>query len=150
MRFHHSFTNWLPFHWLKYKQTTRYTYVIDDLSNAEMIFQNFRENIRREIRKAEKTLTVTTSEKIENFYKIYKESIDTGTRDEIYSQDLLRKIDETCNRNHCRKIFMAVDNDKNIHAALYLVWDAQSSYYLLRSEERRVGKECRSRWSPYH
>ena len=22
--------------------------------------------------------------------------------------------------------------------------------YKLRSEERRVGKECRSRWSPYH
>ena len=22
--------------------------------------------------------------------------------------------------------------------------------YLSRSEERRVGKECRSRWSPYH
>ena len=22
--------------------------------------------------------------------------------------------------------------------------------YTLRSEERRVGKECRSRWSPYH
>src|SRR3712207_5413114 len=24
------------------------------------------------------------------------------------------------------------------------------SAFLLRSEERRVGKECRSRWSPYH
>ena len=24
------------------------------------------------------------------------------------------------------------------------------SQYLTRSEERRVGKECRSRWSPYH
>src|SRR3712207_9311517 len=23
-------------------------------------------------------------------------------------------------------------------------------YCLMRSEERRVGKECRSRWSPYH
>ena len=23
-------------------------------------------------------------------------------------------------------------------------------YYATRSEERRVGKECRSRWSPYH
>ena len=22
--------------------------------------------------------------------------------------------------------------------------------WLMRSEERRVGKECRSRWSPYH
>jgi len=24
------------------------------------------------------------------------------------------------------------------------------SFYRRRSEERRVGKECRSRWSPYH
>ena len=23
-------------------------------------------------------------------------------------------------------------------------------FILMRSEERRVGKECRSRWSPYH
>ena len=23
-------------------------------------------------------------------------------------------------------------------------------YFIMRSEERRVGKECRSRWSPYH
>src|SRR2546430_13703499 len=26
----------------------------------------------------------------------------------------------------------------------------QASDLLMRSEERRVGKECRSRWSPYH
>ena len=25
-----------------------------------------------------------------------------------------------------------------------------ADFVLLRSEERRVGKECRSRWSPYH
>ena len=41
------------------------------------------------------------------------------------------------------------------------VWDVEGKEYydflsaysavnLLRSEERRVGKECRSRWSPYH
>src|SRR3712207_9174936 len=28
--------------------------------------------------------------------------------------------------------------------------DTQAVYEVLRSEERRVGKECRSRWSPYH
>src|SRR5689334_21657650 len=27
---------------------------------------------------------------------------------------------------------------------------AQPMYQQQRSEERRVGKECRSRWSPYH
>ena len=25
-----------------------------------------------------------------------------------------------------------------------------AAYFMDRSEERRVGKECRSRWSPYH
>src|SRR5256885_15398767 len=27
---------------------------------------------------------------------------------------------------------------------------SRQMHTLLRSEERRVGKECRSRWSPYH
>ena len=29
-------------------------------------------------------------------------------------------------------------------------FEADPNHRLLRSEERRVGKECRSRWSPYH
>src|SRR5260221_3053824 len=29
-------------------------------------------------------------------------------------------------------------------------WQVRDWVDLLRSEERRVGKECRSRWSPYH
>ena len=28
--------------------------------------------------------------------------------------------------------------------------EAKAAHERLRSEERRVGKECRSRWSPYH
>ena len=31
-----------------------------------------------------------------------------------------------------------------------VVLKEQLAMYHLRSEERRVGKECRSRWSPYH
>ena len=29
-------------------------------------------------------------------------------------------------------------------------WEREQLNKLSRSEERRVGKECRSRWSPYH
>ena len=29
-------------------------------------------------------------------------------------------------------------------------WKSPSVLLSVRSEERRVGKECRSRWSPYH
>src|SRR2546426_68313 len=31
-----------------------------------------------------------------------------------------------------------------------LWWLAADAWAIERSEERRVGKECRSRWSPYH
>ena len=34
--------------------------------------------------------------------------------------------------------------EDNVHAAMSMV------NINMRSEERRVGKECRSRWSPYH
>ena len=31
-----------------------------------------------------------------------------------------------------------------------MIWVNSEFYKTRRSEERRVGKECRSRWSPYH
>ena len=43
----------------------------------------------------------------------------------------------------------------NLRNSIYMIrkmfsYDAILSDKLTRSEERRVGKECRSRWSPYH
>src|ERR1035441_9924622 len=40
------------------------------------------------------------------------------------------------------------DEDKNNFSTPYLTVMIVS--FFIRSEERRVGKECRSRWSPYH
>ena len=39
-----------------------------------------------------------------------------------------------------------VTSNPSIFKAAFL----SDSYKTTRSEERRVGKECRSRWSPYH
>ena len=36
------------------------------------------------------------------------------------------------------------------HGHVAWVLEATLDYIIVRSEERRVGKECRSRWSPYH
>src|SRR3712207_818901 len=42
----------------------------------------------------------------------------------------------------------AVDTEQGGHATVISREAAREGYD--RSEERRVGKECRSRWSPYH
>ena len=41
-------------------------------------------------------------------------------------------------------------NIKNVGFLGGIIWNEQTSNLRSRSEERRVGKECRSRWSPYH
>ena len=56
-------------------------------------------------------------------------------------------IDNTVSRNQSEielapsGEFIKLDESKPNETAVTLKW---------RSEERRVGKECRSRWSPYH
>ena len=53
-----------------------------------------------------------------------------------------------------------LETNDNENMTAQNLWDAAKAVlrgkfiaiqsYLKRSEERRVGKECRSRWSPYH
>ena len=44
-----------------------------------------------------------------------------------------------------------VDADFNFNMPkIEMTEESEDGKYGKRSEERRVGKECRSRWSPYH
>src|SRR5256884_6511652 len=48
---------------------------------------------------------------------------------------------------------LGIDSDNGgefINAHLLRYCQAEQLTFTRRSEERRVGKECRSRWSPYH
>ena len=41
--------------------------------------------------------------------------------------------------------------EQKLHKSnLFHIWQSFMASSIMRSEERRVGKECRSRWSPYH
>ena len=51
-------------------------------------------------------------------------------------------VEKLKDRN-CKNIFIPRSKDYNL-----VEMEAVKRVY--RSEERRVGKECRSRWSPYH
>src|SRR3712207_9510947 len=62
------------------------------------------------------------------------------TVDDIASQDLVT-IGPDQDINEARRLMDQHELDR-----ILVVEDDR----LVRSEERRVGKECRSRWSPYH
>ena len=46
--------------------------------------------------------------------------------------------------------FLMVERENSDYKTLSGILIGVGFLILLRSEERRVGKECRSRWSPYH
>src|SRR5256885_13280221 len=48
---------------------------------------------------------------------------------------------------HATLVYSAI---RGYRALVGPLTDAEADQYYQRSEERRVGKECRSRWSPYH
>src|SRR3712207_438436 len=59
-------------------------------------------------------------------------------------------------RNELRGVVLTHGHEDHVGALPYLLREFNIPVYGtrltlgLRSEERRVGKECRSRWSPYH
>jgi hypothetical protein len=129
--FHYSVTNWLPFYWKGFEQTTRYTYVIDDLSDLDKVFDNFSKSARNHIRKANKKLDVVESEDIEKFYTINQMTFNRQGVDPSYSIEYLQRIDYACRKNNCRKILFAMDKDGNINTAIYLIWDKNSAYLIM-------------------
>lgn len=129
--FDYSFTNWLPFYWKGYNQTTRYTYVIEDTSDFDSIYSGIDSTTKNLIRKAEKSVEVKSSLDIEEFYKINTMTFKRKNMTIPYDINLLKKIDKECGYRNCKEILYAVDENNNIHAAIYLVWDKESMYYLL-------------------
>ena len=131
------YKNQMAFHWKGFIQKTRYTYRINDLSNLDNVFEEFNSSIRSQIRKAEKEITITESEDIETFYKINSLTFKRQNKKTPYSLSYVKQIDEACKRNNCRKILFAKDNEGNIHAVVYIVWDTESAYYLMGGADEK-------------
>ncbi|HQU70718.1 MAG TPA: GNAT family N-acetyltransferase [Calditrichia bacterium] len=130
-RFQPDFTNWLPFFWKGFEQTTRYTYVLKDLSDPEALFRGFRDNIRREIRKAAKIVSVCESEDAGLMYHMNSLTFKRQGREMPFSLQEFARLDEALKARNSRRIFLAKDQSGNLHSALYLMYDAHCAYYLM-------------------
>ncbi|MDA3866835.1 MAG: GNAT family N-acetyltransferase [Salinivirgaceae bacterium] len=126
-----TFVNWLPFYWNGFKQTTRYTYIISKLFDSASVWREMAGSIRRNIQKAKKELTVSLSEDIEIFYALNKKTFERQEKKIPYPFDLVRAIDTACLEHGVRKIYMAYDSEGQLHAAIYVVFDSNTAYYLM-------------------
>lgn len=130
---HYSRNNWLPFYWEGYKQTTKYTYRLNNLADLDVVWSNFQDNIRREIRKATDRchLRIRDDVSVQDFLSLNKLVFKRQGIRLPYSDLLPITIDTACSLRDSRKIFIAEDADGKCHAAVYIIWDETSAYYLM-------------------
>ncbi len=129
--FHPSLSNWLPFYWSGFRQTTRFTYVIDDLTDLNRVWNGMSESARGQIRKAQKAGLTIVPSGIEEVYTCECLSYRRHGRMPPHSESLLRSIHDSAKENDSGACFAVIDREGTVHAARLLVWDRYRAYNLI-------------------
>jgi hypothetical protein len=129
--FDYDFTDWLPFYWEGFKQTTRYSYILDNLKSRDIILENMSQQIRRNLKKSEKAqITVRRGVPIEDFIKIQTLTFERQNKKNKQSSAVLSRLVETAQNREQGDIFGGYDSDGNLHAVAFVVWQKSSAYYI--------------------
>jgi hypothetical protein len=133
--FHYRYDYWIPLRERGFSQETFYTYILNTQISYEEIFSGYRENVRREIRKAEKTNDIKRIG-IEEFAPIYFDTFKCQGIPPPISKEKLFEIDPLIDKNTGRYIFGAY-KDGVLTAAIYVVEDKAEIRYLMGGKNQK-------------
>ena len=147
----YKITNWLPFYWKGFSQTTKYTYIIEKIENLDKFWnESLRKNSRRAIKKAQKLVDVVESDDANLFYDMVLKSFKRQNLKPTYSREFFLNLDRVCQEHNARKLLFAIDKEsKKPHTALYLAYDKNRIYTLASGadpELRKSGAETLLDW----
>ncbi len=136
--FHHSITNWLPFKWAGFKQSTIYTYVIEDLKDLNRVYKNFDHVARNNIKKAIKNgIEIVDSDNIEKFYEVNKITFTNQGIKVPYSLNFIKKLYYEGKRNNSVKMKFAI-KDNRVYSVMLSFYDKKTLYTIAASSDRRI------------
>ncbi|MDL2221941.1 GNAT family N-acetyltransferase [Parabacteroides sp. OttesenSCG-928-N08] len=129
--FHHSVTDWLPFYWAGYKQTTRYTYLLPDISDMELLWKNMSSHTRREITHAGEKhhITVRNGVSTDDFIAIQRKTFERQGKEPPHLP-VLKRLIEACRQRGQGDIWGGYDEQGQLHAAVFAVWQESCAYNL--------------------
>ncbi len=126
-----TFTNWLPFYWNGYQQTTRYTYQIKDISDPKECFRNFSYANKSHINKTKEKLHLSKEISFKEFYRGLTEYYLNKNQKVQYPASYLENIYRKTKEKKQGAFFSVIDNQNEIHASLFIVWDNKTAYNLV-------------------
>lgn len=146
---HPTLVDWQPFYWAGFRQTTRYTYVIDDLTDLGRVWDGLASSTRKQITKAEKAGIRMVPCGIDDVYKCeYESHVSRGTTPR-HSRDVLRRIHDAAVQHSSGTCSAAVDQDGQLLSAALNVWDKNRVYGLVGGnypQARKSGAGFLANW----
>jgi len=133
-----SLSNTLPFIWSDFEDRKKFTHLLDLKQSEEDIWGNFRENIRRQIRKAEKSLSIESSEDALLIDRLLQSTFSGQTSDyPIQDKTVYQRILDYLEKHQCGQLLVARDQDRKEHACLLYIYDDHSAYYLIGGVDQK-------------
>lgn len=149
--FNYQVSNWLPFYWKGFKQTTLYSYVLPLEGSEELIFKNIEKNYRQKIRAAETRLVVQHDLPLSELHRLVGMSFERQGLESPISFAFLQKLYAALLEHQAGKLFFASDPETGqLHSAALLVWDRSSAYYLMSGDDpalRASGAAVLLKWA---
>jgi hypothetical protein len=139
-QFHEEFTNWLPFMWRGFRQTTKYTYIFDDLENLSDYMSRMSNDCRQRINKAAKELEVIETDDLQLMYNINMLTFQRQAAKCPYSFDQVARIHTACRTHAGARIIIAKDSSGNIHACDYMVFDPRCAVSIIQGADPKFRK----------
>jgi hypothetical protein len=128
--FHPSLVNWLPFMWNGFRQTTYFGYAFDDLGRLDSMWEQMSCNVRQNIRKAQRNgirIVLCDSELVAS---VAEKSFLRQQSSLPYSREYLRNFYTAASARGAGQCFAAVDEQGQVHATAFLVWDNRRAHYV--------------------
>ena len=130
--FSYSITDWLPFYWAGFQQTTRYTYLLNGIKDQERLLAGMATNIRRNIQKAKEKykIEVRRDVPIEDFLKVQDQTFQRQHIKNKSDQQALINLMKVSRQRGQGDIWGGYDPQGRLHAAVFVVWQNSSAYYI--------------------
>jgi len=129
--FHFSAQNTLPFFWAGFETKVNFTYVLDDLTDEDALWDGLHRRVRRDIRKAKKSVQVTQTDDLDAFLRLNDLVFERQGQRAPYDHAFVARLDAAAKARDQRRIFLATDAEGHHHAAAYVVFDGDAAYYLM-------------------
>ena len=132
-------TDWQPFHWRGFRQTTRYTYRIPSLSNIDALYRAAPRLRRRYDKGVEAECFVDPNLQLDEFVPFHIAYYGQKGQRDLIPEDLMRRVVTTCCRRNQGLLWgLRRRSDNRLMAAWFVAFDEQCAWSLLLA----IGQEA--------